>query len=461
MIYITTKRAPVYRQMTLDELLDAAVSADDFGTSSNTSSTYTYKVEHPSNKILKENKINDMIMSLVNFNQVTSRIRETEDKHTLYTTFYMPKKDKGMPYFVRSFFDAQGKFIPCDYKEVFRNLASAIHPLLEQHETTEQNGIYDECERKVRQILENGGFFDMNKVDFGAALKGAFRRIDAPKAPLQAATEYLKNIFQMDFHVLYHTSAYAYINDRGTIDAVRRHQENDSRWFGKLDLSNFFNSTTPEFLMKMFSMVFPFSEIIRNPTGKEELQKALSIAFLDGGLPQGTKISPLLTNIMMIPIDHTLSNKLHWYKNQRYVYTRYADDFIISSQYTFNIREIEKVVKDALAEFGAPFTVNETKTRYGSRSGSNWNLGVMLNKDNKITVGYQNIRRFKTQLFQYVMDKQSGNPWGLTEVRKLDGIRSYYTMVEGETIDKIIAHMNKKLGVDIREMIRRDMKGHR
>ena len=37
---------------------------------------------------------------------------------------------------------------------------------------------------------------------------------------------------------------------------------------------------------------------------------ALELAFMDGVLPQGTPASPLITTIMMIPIDFCLNRKL-------------------------------------------------------------------------------------------------------------------------------------------------------
>lgn len=43
----------------------------------------------------------------------------------------------------------------------------------------------------------------------------------------------LKTMLEEDFHVLYHTSAFAYIKKRCTVDAVKRHQKNESKWFGK------------------------------------------------------------------------------------------------------------------------------------------------------------------------------------------------------------------------------------
>lgn len=287
---------------------------------------------------------------------------------------------------------------------------------------------------------------------------GGLRKIDAPNPELMDALRKLKTIFEEDFGALYHTSAFAYVRKRSTIDAVKKHQYNESKWFGKYDLSNFFGSTTPEFVHKMLSMVFPFSEVMNNPNGKEQLITALSLAFMDGGLPQGTPISPIITNIMMIPVDFTLSKKLRQFEKQKFIYTRYADDFLVSSRYDFDFRKIEALIVDVLKTFDAPFTIKPSKTRYGSSSGSNWNLGVMLNKDNKITIGHKKKRQFEAMLASYTMDKLNGKSWDLNDVQVLEGYRNYYRMIEGETIDKIIEHISNKFKVNVVGMIKEDLR---
>lgn len=285
-----------------------------------------------------------------------------------------------------------------------------------------------------------------------------YRRIDAPLPELKNALDRLKTIFETKFGVLYHTSAFAYVRGRCTVDAVKRHQKNESRWFGKYDLSDFFGNTTLEFVMKMFSMIYPFSEVVKIPHGKEALEEALSLAFLNGGLPQGTPISPLITNVIMIPVDHKLANTLNDYESQHFVYTRYADDFLVSSKYSFSYRDIENLIVSVLSSFEAPFTINSRKTRYGSSSGSNWNLGVMLNKDNNITVGNKKKRQLQSALHSYATDKMNGVNWDLNDVQVLNGHISYYRSVEGETIDRIIEHTGKKLNINILELIKTDLK---
>lgn len=374
MFYITVKQSPMYHQMSLEEFL--------FGTDDtpriinpNMTNTRTYEVAEISDHFLRMTNVQRLIRKLKEFNAQNAELR-ARDRHTLYYTFYIPKKSRG------------------------------------------------------------------------------FRRIDAPEPELMSALRNLKTIFEVEFGALYHTSAFAYVKNRSTLDAVKRHQANESKWFGKYDLSNFFGSTTMDFVMKMFAMVFPFSEVIKNEEGKIELQTALELAFLDGGLPQGTPISPLITNIMMIPIDFKLANGLREFNHQRFVYTRYADDFLISSKYGFNFREVEKFLIDTLASFGSPFTIKPEKTRYGSSSGRNWNLGVMLTADNRITVGHKRKRQFQAALSSFILDTQNGNDWDLGDIQQLEGYRNYYRMVEKETIDGMIEHINNKFGVNVVQMIK-------
>jgi retron-type reverse transcriptase len=259
---------------------------------------------------------------------------------------------------------------------------------------------------------------------------GGLRRIDAPTPELMNALRELKTLFELNMFALYHTTAFAYVRGRSTIDAIKRHQRNESKWFLKLDFSNFFGSTTPEFVLTQLSRLFPFSEITKKREDVAVLRQALDLCFLNNGLPQGTPISPFLTNLMMITIDHKLSNSLRNFDSRRFVYTRYADDLIISCKIDFDKTKIEKYVIDVLSEFNAPFSINTNKTRYGSSAGRNWNLGLMLNGQNEITIGHKRKKEFKAMLDNYIRDRKSGNGWDRHDIQVLGGLISYYKMVE-------------------------------
>jgi len=80
---------------------------------------------------------------------------------------------------------------------------------------------------------------------------GGLRRIDAPLPELMNSLRELKTLFETQMFALYHTTAFAYVKGRSTVDAIKRHQRNESKWFLKLDFANFFGSTTPGFVLDM------------------------------------------------------------------------------------------------------------------------------------------------------------------------------------------------------------------
>lgn len=287
---------------------------------------------------------------------------------------------------------------------------------------------------------------------------GGWRTINAPNEQLMSALRTLKGILEKNFFAdsLYHTTAFAYIHKRGIVDCDKRHTQNESRWYAKFDVHDFFGSTTLDFVMNMFSMIYPFCMVTETESGKAQLRKALELGFLNGGLPQGTPLSPLITNIMMIPIDHALTRG---FREFGMVNTRYADDFIVSSKYNFNFENVEHFIIETFEKFDAPFNLNTKKTRYGSSAGSNWNLGLMLTADNRITVGHEKKRIFKAKLSAFCLDTINGNPWSVAEVQKLEGLRNYYRMVEGDGINKIVAHVGNKYNMHIVREIKKQLRG--
>lgn len=292
---------------------------------------------------------------------------------------------------------------------------------------------------------------------------GGLRKIDAPKPELMECLRQLSVLLSSFMVRTYHTAAYAYIAGRCAKDSVIKHQRHHSRWFLKTDFTDFFGSTTPEFVMRMFEQIYPFSEIIGEDEGHEIMSKCLSLCFLKGGLPQGTPISPLITNIMMIPIDHALSNGLYNKSvskdsgvPHRFIYTRYADDICVSNRIDFTYSEIIDYINKTLVKFDAPFTIKPSKTKYGSNAGKNWILGVMLNKDNEITIGHKKKKLFKAMLTNYMMDRANGHPWEVGDIQELAGKMSYYRSVEQKSIDEIVDRYSVKFG-DIRQAIKADL----
>ena len=299
---------------------------------------------------------------------------------------------------------------------------------------------------------------------------GGVRRIDEPHPELMVALRELKTIFETEFSPsknrfsLYHTSAFAYVPGRCHKDTLVKHQGNKSWWFLGLDFSNFFGSTTKEFTLRMLKQIFPFSEMFKYTTHRKELEKAIDLCFLNGGLPQGTPISPMLTNIVMLPIDYEICRELRKMESptaenpsgNSFVYTRYADDITISAKRSFQYRKVQEIITNVLKKFEAPYVFKEEKTSYGSRAGRNWQLGLMLNKDNKITIGSERKHRFRATIDNYITNHDK---WTLHDVQVLAGNISYYMSVEPDYMNGSLSYYSEKYGVNIMGLIKRDLAG--
>lgn len=288
---------------------------------------------------------------------------------------------------------------------------------------------------------------------------GGLRRIDAPKSELMNLLRDIKNVFEKDLKVLYHDAAYAYVPERSTLDALTVHQKNESKWFLKLDVKDFFPSCTHKFIMQQLEQIFPFKLLFAAENTKALLSDIIKLCLLNNKLPQGTPMSPMLTNLIMIPLDYTIKNTFKNFDNNYFVYTRYADDILISSKYNFNFKNVEKEINKIFKSNNAPFKIKKEKTRYGSASGRNWNLGLMLNKDNNITIGYQKKQRLKATIFTFMQDFTNNNLWSIIDTQVMIGNISYYSKIEPEYITYLLDKYSTKFGIDFKTCVKRILKG--
>lgn len=449
MPYLTLPLNSYSHQLTFDEILDGEVDVSHLFVNNKTNTRTYYKTILPES--FTDSDIAYMISHLIRFNNmVETQGISVENLIQHYNTFYVAKSNKGYHYLNQQIFNSNTKR-STDPKAMCSELRSELQPLVNQHETAIDITVSAEVFENCVRIVEKYGL-STTVENFKEYFSSAFRRIDAPDTLLMDSLRSLKRIFEEELHVLHHTSAFAYVHGRSTADALKRHQRNESKWFAKFDFSNFFGNTTIDFVIDMFSDIYPFSLIVMNPAGYAALRKALSFCFLNGGLPQGTPISPMITNTMMIPVDHILSNRLREEK-ERFVYTRYADDIIISSKIDFDVNKLQKYIIDVLKLHRAPFTLNESKTRYGSSSGQNWNLGLMLNRENNITVGFRNKKNLKAKIHNFVIDEKGGRSWQKNQIQQLQGLLSYYKSIENDYISHVLNKYNRKFSCNIEKLI--------
>ena len=196
--------------------------------------------------------------------------------------------------------------------------------------------------------------------------------------------------------------AFAYTKGISALDALKKHQTNQSKWFLKIDIKNFFPSCTKPTVEEMLSKIFPicsWTELDRTAF----FDTLNQYIYYNNSLPQGAVTSPYLSNLVMTPFDYkirTLLKEATNFKKQKYVYTRYADDILISAKNQFEWQTILTAIQNILNPY---FELKTEKTRYGSSSGRNWNLGAMLNASNNITIGYRAKEEWKRKMMDIII----------------------------------------------------------
>lgn len=313
---------------------------------------------------------------------------------------------------------------------------------------------------KLKQIISEHPHPEEEYISFRIPKRThGFREIDAPKEELKIAQKDVANMLEFYLKTLPHDSAWAYTRGRDVVHAMKEHTNNKSRWYLKIDLHNFFGSCNKEFITKQLKKIYPFAHYDCN----ELLEYISHIALKNDSLPQGTPLSPILTNLIMVEFDYKINRLLYTLTKQdkllkqKYIYTRYADDIIISAKNKFNyselINELDKLFADT------PLEINRTKTRFGSSAGRNWNLGVMCNSNNETTVGYKRKRLIKSMIHNYMKDRSSTNI-PLEELYYIQGQLSWLNNVEPNYFKGIREYFKEKYHDDVIDCIRYDIKHH-
>lgn len=266
---------------------------------------------------------------------------------------------------------------------------------------------------------------------------GGTRQIDAPDYRLKNTLTSVRLLFEWA-GFLEHDSAYAYVKSRCTKDALERHTEKEHKWYLKMDMHNFFGSCNKAFIKSQLKKIALFNLI-----PEELLDNILHTAMLKDGLPQGTPLSPWLTNQIMLPIDFEITS---FCRKHNVIYTRYADDMLFSANSKkYLLTGVEPAIKRILMH--TSLQVNEEKTKVSSICGKNWNLGLMINKDNKITVGTKRKERLRAMITDFAHNTEN---WTTTEAQELLGLIQYYSSIEPAYFQNLLTKYGNKYRVNIR-----------
>ncbi|PIB47422.1 hypothetical protein AOA59_00995 [Pseudomonas sp. 2822-15] len=224
---------------------------------------------------------------------------------------------------------------------------------------------------------------------------GKDRSIDAPIKGLKDIQKLVYENFSGEIE--FRKCAFGYIPGRGILQNSERHVR--QRWVLRVDLKDFFPSVTAVRVAGMFSSQ-PF-----NLSYKTARALAL-IATKHGTLPQGSPLSPWITNVICRGLDYNLQKLASRYKCY---YSRYADDLYFStSNSLFPLALAHKSENDSNVIIGeelkaviltAGFTPNEEKTSLRPTSQRQMVTGIVINS--KPNVPKEFIKQIRAALYAW------------------------------------------------------------
>lgn len=146
--------------------------------------------------------------------------------------------------------------------------------------------------------------------------------------------------------------SYAYHKGCSIVKCVNVHKM--SQGFVKMDISSFFNSISIDTLLEKL-----MSDLQIDVHYEDYFKSILQCCFVDGKLPLGLVTSPILSDYYLYAFDATM---VKFCKEKQLLYTRYADDILISSENFIDASCYSQIigkVKEELNDLGLKLNQNK------------------------------------------------------------------------------------------------------
>ena len=241
--------------------------------------------------------------------------------------------------------------------------------------------------------------------------------------------------------------SYAYQKNKSVKKCIECHKKSKS--FLKFDIHKFFNSIDKRKLSQKLLYEFELDEIY-----EEQLLNVLDICFDEEKMPIGLITSPILSDIYMKKFDVEFSNEL----GENYIYTRYADDILVSSANNISLEEeirITRLLVSKLKVLGLKMNNKKYMKRNLKAIGDYVKyLGiniVVAKNGNIITVGKTYKNYIAKTYLRYIEIDDENREEKFYLGKKIAGYLSFVNMIEGEDgLKKIYTRIEKSTKGEIK-----------
>ena len=280
-------------------------------------------------------------------------------------------------------------------------------------------------------------FLELKPQEHYSPVRWNGRTIYKPSKTLKEFHSFL-NGFLLEHLSVNQSVSFAYRKGASLLQAVVPHAS--SRAFYQTDLEQFFDSVSSKLIRSALEgAATPVSDLAEN------IDHILGLITIDGKLPIGYSTSPILSNACLLRFDERLASMS---EERQWIYTRYADDIIISADDRQSIEDAGEVIKSCLAaELGDGFRLNPRKTRLTTIGRKVKLLGFVILPNGVVTIERDVRDKIESWLHFYISDRsrlakifEEKPGEGMEEgLQRLSGLVSYAYAADPPYFEKLRA----------------------
>ena len=195
---------------------------------------------------------------------------------------------------------------------------------------------------------------------------GEHRMLGIPTIYDRVCQQALLNRLEPIFEPIFDDASFGYRRGRSPKDALRKvwkEIQSGSEWIVDADLRDFFGSADHEKLLTLVAQRVADSRVLRliKAMLKAGSYSQGQLLPSERGTPQGSVVSPVLSNILLTPFDREM-------RLRGYQLTRFADDWVVTCRSAAEARAAMDAARRILKQLGVELHPQKTRivhVRYG------------------------------------------------------------------------------------------------
>lgn len=233
---------------------------------------------------------------------------------------------------------------------------------------------------------------------------------------------------------------HSFTKDKSTLTAVKAHSGNSH--FFLTDIKSFYPNVKSEDVRRILNR-----DKSRIPVSDLEcyIDKLVELMTINGSIPIGFPTSPQLSNSFLFEFDRSVRK---FCEEQTLIYTRYADDIIISGKSFKELSTLKETIQNFLKNHASEqLILNDDKTHISHLGNKVKILGLNVLPNGKITIDAKHKKKLELLLHFYVSNPGKYKDFLKEEFkdseRSLFGMLHYVRSVDPSYLEKL----QRKYGV--------------